>query len=263
MGQRLGQHFLKNKSKIKKIVDALELKTGDVVVEIGPGHGELTEEIATSDKRHEIKIIAIEKDKILSERLKEKFKDNNNIEIIEGDVLRVFPKLTTNYQLLITNLKLVGNVPYYITGKLLRILSELENKPSIIVLTIQKEVAQRICGQPPRMNLLAAITQFWAEPKIIEYISKNDFKPAPKVDGAIVALRPQINADYTQIDADKFYKFVKVLFKQPRKTIINNLRSITDNLQLLIEKLRSVGINKDDRPQNLTLEQIKSLSTLF
>jgi len=277
----LGQHFLKNKNKIRKIVEALELKIGDIVVEIGPGHGELTDQLKI--KKSKIKIIAIEKDKILAKDLKEKFKDNN-IEIIEGDALKILTDLTYNFKLTTNNYKLTGNIPYYITGRLLRTLSELKNKPFLIILTIQKEVAQRICGmriarfrpagfsnanahirikqKSGGMNLLAAIVQFWAEPKIIGYISKNDFRPAPKVDGAIIQLTTY-NQQPTTEEADKYYKFVRVLFKQPRKTIINNLRPTTDNLQLLAEKLKSIGANKDDRPQNLTLEQIRQLSTLF
>ena len=259
MGQRLGQHFLVNKNKIQKIVEALELKKSDVVVEIGPGHGELTEELLNANSK--MQIIAIEKDKILVKDLKEKFKDNNDIEIIEGDALKSLPPITEKLKNVKTY-KLIGNIPYYITGRLLRTLSELKNKPFLIILTIQKEVAQRICVKPPRMNLLAAITQYWAEPKIIGYISKNDFRPAPKVDGAIIQLTTN-NPQPTTKNADNYYKFVKVLFKQPRKTIINNLRPTTDNLQLLAEKLKSIGANKDDRPQNLTLEQIRQLSTLF
>ncbi|MCR4275242.1 MAG: 16S rRNA (adenine(1518)-N(6)/adenine(1519)-N(6))-dimethyltransferase RsmA [Candidatus Wolfebacteria bacterium] len=284
MSRKLGQHFLVNKNKIQKIVEALELKKGDVVVEIGPGHGELTTEIRNN--KLENRIIAIEKDKILANGLREKFKDNNNIEIIEGDALKILTDLTYNSKLTTNNYKLTGNIPYYITGSLLRILSELENKPLLIVLTIQKEVAQRICAKPPQMNLLAAITQFWTEPKIIEYISKNDFRPIPKVDSAIIRLttyNPEgkqasygAGQQFTTEEAEKYYKFVKVLFKQPRKTIINNLRDANilmhtnytnKKIQLkkeeIIGKFQMFGINPQDRPQNLSLEQIKHLSTLF
>ncbi len=285
MGQKLGQHFLVNKNKIQKIVEALELKNNDVVVEIGPGHGELTGELANwlIGKKLKTKIIAIEKDKILAKDLKEKFKDNKNIEISEGDALKIIPELS--YKLQVTSYKLTGNIPYYITGKLLRILSESGNKPSIIVLTIQKEVAERICGikagslnshgrvriaegRRPKaryshaMNLLAAIVQFWAEPKIVGYISRHDFKPAPKVDSAIIRLTTY-GQQLTTEETEKYYKFVRALFKQPRKTIINNLRPATNNSQLLTKKIQLTSVNPNDRPQNLSLAQIKDLSTLF
>ena len=174
---KLGQHFLKNKTKLRKIVEALELKDGDVVIEIGPGHGELTDELRSAN--HKLKIIAIEKDEELAESLKEKFKNNKNIKIIEGDALKLLPQLTDDQRLTIydkrlttDNYKIAGNIPYYITGYLFRILGELENKPSLIVLLIQKEVAERVCARPPKMSLLAASVQFWAEPKIISNVSK-------------------------------------------------------------------------------------------
>ncbi len=293
MSKKLGQHFLKNKSKIKKIVEVLELKKGDVVIEIGAGHGELTLEIKNQNEKikNKLRIIAIEKDKKLADSL-QLLADRNfksQIEIVNGDALKILPNLISLYNLKANSYKLVGNIPYYITGRLLRILSESESKPTIIVLTIQKEVAQRICAKTPQMNLLAAVTQFWAESKIIDYISKKDFKPAPKVDSAIIKLTAN-NLQPTTKDAEKYYKFVKVLFKQPRKTIANNLlptiltstsrdsnpdvsvgkpierrlRSVgAYNRQPLIEKLKSAGVDPQGRPQNLSLEQIKHLSTLF
>lgn len=261
MPRYLGQHFLKNKKKIQKIVEALELKDGDTVIEIGPGYGELTSELVNwlIGKNIKVNIIAIEKDRELVKLLREKFAVENNIEIIEGDALKVLPILTTNYKLLTTNYKLVGNIPYYITGYLLRILGELKNKPLLIVLLIQKEVAERVCAKSPKMNLLAASVQFWAEPKIIGYVSKKDFRPQPKVDSAIIKLITYDKRLMTN-NAEKYYKFIKILFKQPRKTILNNLRPMTNDLQLLTEKLKLVGINPQARPQDLSIEQIIKLS---
>ncbi len=119
MKRLLGQHFLKNKAAIKKIVAALDLEENDTVIEIGPGHGELTQELSC----HPINIIAIEKDVALANKLAEKFK------IVQGDALKELPKLIN--QLKTKSYKLVGNIPFYITGHLLRVISELENKPTI------------------------------------------------------------------------------------------------------------------------------------
>ena len=251
-----------NKSKLRKIVDALDLKKRDVVIEIGPGHGELTEELRIKNK--ELRIITIEKDGELAEALKKKFFQDKNIEVIEGDALKVLKSYTLNFK----SYKIAGNIPYYITGYLLRIIGELERKPELTVLTIQKEVAQRICAQPSTrrrqgyggrgMNLLAASVQFWAEPKIIGYISKKDFRPAPKVDSAIIRLRIK-NRDLGTKN-DDYYKLIKVLFKQPRKTIFNNFcgagKSNADKCRSILLK---ASINPSDRPQNLNIEQIKSL----
>ncbi len=261
----LGQHFLINKNKIKKIIEALDLKQNETIIEIGPGHGEITENLKSQIRpsgdlpkaKTNLKIFAIEKDHSFVLELQKKFALDKNIEIIEGDALKILPELTQNSKLITHNYKLIGNIPYYITGYLFRILAELKNKPSLTVFTIQKEVAQRVCVKPPKMNLLAASIQFWAEPKIISYISKNEFRPRPKVDSAIIRLLPARN--YANFDADlrgKYYKFIKILFKQPRKTILNNLKLLA-NTKLITQKLKSAGINPQDRPQNLTIEQIK------
>ena len=273
MRSYLGQNFLMNKSKLRKIVDALDLKKGDTIIEIGPGHGELTNEIIARLQDCKIKkLILIEKDTELIKNLEFRIKDlglNKNIEIIEGDALKEIKnqiskiKNTDKKSKIVENLKITGNIPYYITGYLLRILGELELKPNLIILTIQKEVAQRICAQPPLMNLLAASVQFWAEPKIIGYISKKDFRPAPKVDSAIIKFNIKTSDVLRTSDVQKlkYYKFIKILFKQPRKTIINNLASIGKK-EDIVEILSKAGVRQNDRPQNLNIEQIKNLLKL-
>lgn len=289
MGKYLGQYFLINKGKLREIVEALELKDGDAIIEIGSGHGELTNELEIrnyelKNKNCElgIRVMAIEKDKKFADNLQKKFSKDKNFKIIHGDVLKILPSIIHNSPFIIQNYKVVGNIPFYITGYLLRILGELENKPSLIVLTIQKEVAERICAGKSKMNLLAASVQFWAEPKIIGYISKKDFQPAPEVDSAIIKLNirksdfrklpPSISgkSDFKKINADKYYQFIKILFKQPRKTILNNLEFRiknselrAENRQKLKEKLAKIGVNPNTRPQDLSVGQIIELSTLF
>ena len=290
MGRYLGQHFLINKDKVRKIVEALGLKDGDVIIEIGPGHGELTKELVNkfiSLKINKFKIIAIEKDKKLVEILRNKMAlpyreapcpDKaivgvvGAVEVIEGDALRILSKITNDLQLTTNDYKIVGNIPYYITGYLLRILGELEHKPSLIVLTIQKEVAERVCAKVGKMNLLAASVQFWAKPEIVDFISKKDFKPMPKVDSAIIRLAIRVQPLATRENADKYYQFIRILFKQPRKTISNNLLVVCCNAKYantrecreeIIKKLRKLGIDPQARPQDLSIEQIKELLTLF
>lgn len=270
----LGQNFLINSAKINKVVDALDLKKGDVVIEIGPGHGELTEFLVNRLLTFsEFKLLVIEKDKDLVVELQKKFK-NKNIEVISGDAL----KILKSYDLNLKSYKLTGNIPYYITGHLFRIIGDLKNKPAISVFTIQKEVAQRICALrqaqgEQKMNLLAASVQFWAEPKIIDIVSKGNFRPIPKVDSAIIKLSPRTNADLTRTDVDKYYRFIKILFKQPRKTILNNLlsvdlrgskRGLTQMArEEIIKKLESIGINPLDRPEDLSLDEIIKMSQIF
>ncbi len=265
MSKYLGQHFLVNKEKLKKITEALELRDGDLVIEIGAGHGELTRLIA---KKFEIRnskfeIVAIEKDPRLTKYLQKRFSEDKNIKFIEGDALKIIPNLIKTQNLKPITYKIVGNIPYYITGRLLRILGEIKNKPKLIVLTVQKEVAKRICAKPPRMNLLAASVQFWAKPEIIGYISKKDFRPIPKVDSAIIKI---LSIAFKQRSLGKcyreggYYKFIKILFKQPRKTIINNLiEGLKIPKEEIIEKLKLLKINPSDRPQNLSISQLTDI----
>ncbi len=257
--KKLGQHFLLSKQGIKKIVAALDLKKNDVILEIGPGHGELTQELKAAS--HESRIIAIEKDPRLAENLASRLK---NVEIIRGDALIILPSLIHDSLFTIQNFKIVGNIPYYITGRLLRVLGELEPKPELIVLTVQKEVAERMCATP-KMNLLAASVQFWSSPEIIEYISRKDFRPQPKVDSAVIKLTTHNSKPKThEPPPANYYKLVKFLFKQPRKTILNNLQEGDFcSKNELRGKLTGLEIDPEARPQNLSVEIIKKLSRML
>jgi 16S rRNA (adenine1518-N6/adenine1519-N6)-dimethyltransferase len=251
---KLGQHFLKNQSALRLIVESLALKPHDTVVEIGPGHGELTGNI--KELVPSARIIAIEKDSNLIKKLQEKFKDDKNIEIIEGDALQ-FSSLVSNLQSPIP-FKITGNIPYYITGHLLRIISELDPKPECCVFTIQKEVAERIVEQPPRMNRLAASVQFWAEPKILKILPATDFKPAPKVDSAIIELVTRHGQPL--VVSEKYYAAVRTIFTQPRKTVLNNLAGRKINKGEIIEILKKIGIKSNARPQDLSIKNIEAIS---
>ncbi|MDI6717713.1 MAG: 16S rRNA (adenine(1518)-N(6)/adenine(1519)-N(6))-dimethyltransferase RsmA [Patescibacteria group bacterium] len=275
MGERLGQHFLRNQIKLGKIAEAVDLESCDVVVEIGPGHGELTEAVIARLQDLKIKnykMILIEKDKNLAEFLKNKFKEEKNIEIIKGDALEEIKSQSASWRIkiknrnkksdIIGNLKIVGNIPYYITGYLLRIIGNLKYKPKLVVFTIQKEVAERICVSAPKMNLLAASVQVWAKPKIVLKLPKGDFNPSPKVDSATLKLTTH-NLQPTTEELRHYFKFIKILFKQPRKTILNNLRHMTDNQRILEDKIKLVGVDPNMRPQDLKLEKIMKLSRLI
>ncbi len=276
---RLGQHFLINQSALKKIAGILDAQKGDTVIEIGAGHGELTEELRMGNNEsgimnNGIKIFAIEKDRKLVDALHEKFAQDKNIEIIEGDVLKILPSIIHNSSFIVQDYKLVGNLPYYLTGRLLRIISELEPKPSRCVFTLQKEVAERLIAIPPNMNRLAASVQFWTQPRIIGYLPKENFKPRPKVDSAIVRLETRDRGQETRkLDAEQYYRAARILFQQPRKTILNNLygsypeidgsTKLAINKGVLLEKLAAIGIKASDRPQNLSIEDIIKIGSLL
>ncbi len=259
MKKYLGQHFLKNKSAIKKIIAALDLRAGETVIEIGPGKGALTFPLLDECDRIGAKLIAVEKDRELALEFYKKYSENKNIEIINDDALKIIPELTKSSKLTAKSCKFVGNIPFYITGKLLRTISELENKPRLTVLMIQKEVAERACAKQGELNLLAAATQIWAEPKILFTLPPEDFDPPPKVHSAVIRLTTK--SKNSKLTAKSYYDLIHLIFKQPRKTLYNNLR---DNLGLPAENIKKVlddmKIDLKSRPQDLSIEQILDLS---
>ena len=243
--KKLGQNFLINKSAIKKIVDALEISDSDVIIEIGAGTGNLTQEILKRSK----KVIAIEKDKSLISLLRLKFqKDSHSLQIIEGDVREILPTLASKLK----KFKVVGNIPYYLTGRLLRIFQELTNAPQLIVLTLQKEVAERLGAQPPRMNQLAVIVQLWAKPKIILQLKPKDFFPPPKVRSTVVQLKVKSSAERYNKEKE-LIPFIVCGFQQPRKTLLNNLSReySKEKIKKVFERL---NLTEKTRPAELSVE---------
>ena len=272
--QRLGQHFLINKAAIQKIIAALDLQKEDTVIEIGPGKGALTMPLIEKCQSLNCKIIAIEKDPQLALSVERLGYSENLLETINADALKSLSETIKRHTLTAQSYKIVGNIPYYITGKLLRILSELEIKPKLIILTIQKEVAERIAAAPPKMNLLAAAVQIWARPEIIARLKSSDFQPPPKIDSAIIKITPLEIAD-SQLRIADYYKFINIAFKQPRKTLLNNLQAglkippplgtpftkgrIIPKTEIE-RKLKDFNLTGQERPQNLSVEQLAKLS---
>jgi len=239
------------------IAETLDIRSDDIVIEIGPGHGELTRVLRTMNS--EVEIIAVEKDLSLAERLKKDLKDNG-VEISEGDALTLLPTLISKLKFRDRNYKIVGNIPYYITGHLFRIIGELDHKPTRSVFTVQNEVALRACAIPPRMNRLAASVQFWADIKIVKMLDKNDFTPPPKVASAIILLetRPAVT------ESIAYNAAVHALFAQPRKTIVNNLLAGTEQeRKVLVSGLSGLGITENERPQALDIDHISLIAKMF
>jgi len=224
--KRFGQNFLIDKGVLGKIIEAANLQPEDIVLEIGPGFGTLTVELAK--KVHPVKslrskfngagkVIAIEKDPKMVEILKETLKGFQNIEIIQEDILTI---PDSRFQILNSD-KVVANLPYYIVSPVIRKFLESESPPKEMILMVQKEVGQRMCAKVPDMNLLAVSVQFYAEPEIISYVPKTSFWPQPKVDGAIIKLK--VKSEKLKVNKNLFFKIVKAGFSQPRKQILNNL----------------------------------------
>jgi len=275
--QKLGQHFLKNDSVIKKIIAALELCEGDTITEIGPGHGELTLPLASACAATGATLAVIEKDAKLAEALKEKLA---GVAIAQGDALTILPKMIADTKQIpfAKKYKLVGNLPYYITGKLLRIISELgaEQKPERCIFMVQLEVAERIVAVPPSMNRLAASVQFWANTEIVAHVGRGEFSPPPKVDSAVIALKEKAitegkgQPEKEKIDPALYYRAMHGLFAQPRKTVLNNFAALSNEKASanhrkdeLATQLRNIGIDPEARPQNLDIQQIIAVAKII
>jgi len=246
--KKFGQNFLVDEEILQKIARTANIGPNDIVLEIGPGIGTLTEELAKKAKR----VIAVEKDERMVEILRETLKKYKNIEIVKGDVLKI---PITNKQYLADEYKLVANLPFYVAAPIIRKFLEEENPPKEMVLMVQKEVGQRICAKPPEMSLLAVSVQFYGRPEIAFYVGKGNFLPVPKVDSAVIKIVPSNN--YLRIvGPDVFFKVAKAGFSQPRKQLANNL---SKGLKLDKEKasrwLLKNNIDFTRRAESLKMEE--------
>jgi 16S rRNA (adenine1518-N6/adenine1519-N6)-dimethyltransferase len=241
----LGQHFLRSQQVLAKILEAAEITAKDVVLEIGPGTGILTEALAEKAK----KVFAVEKDEGLVRFLQRKFFSQKNLKIIRGDILDFNP---THFALRTKHYKVVANIPYYLTGRLLRLMFENWPQPKLAVLMLQKEVSQRICARPPRMSLLAASIQYFSEPKIVSFVPRQAFSPMPKVDSAIIRLRPKIKNEKLKVK-NEFFEIVRAGFKHPRKLLLKNLsrRFGQEKMRQIFEALH---LNPQARAAEISLE---------
>lgn len=252
----LGQNFLKDRNQIKRIIDVSDIKKDDIVLEIGPGLGSLTKELALKAK----KVVAIEKDAKLAEDLELDLKESSikNVQIINSDILDLFKKDKLDIKGL-GKYKVVANIPYYLTSFLIRNLLEITNYPKDIFLMIQKEVAQRICSKPPRMNLLAVSVNYYADPKILFYVSKNAFWPKPKVDSAIIRITPKGTEKN-----DDLFKIVKAGFSHPRKQLLGNLsKELHINKAKAENWLGNSDISSKQRAETLTIADWTKLYSSF
>ncbi len=247
----LGQNFLIDKNVLEKIVTAADLKPSDGVLEIGPGIGTLTQELAKKAKR----VVAVEKDRKMCEILQKTLEGYKNVEVVDEDILKTNLSSLKDY-------KIVANLPYYITSPVIRKFLEANNPPELMVLMVQKEVGQRICAKPPRMSLLAVSVQFYADVKIISYVSKNCFWPSPKVDSAIIKITPR--KDSLRVNPELFFKVVKAGFSQPRKQIIGNLtKKLELDKNIVLGILVKCGIQPEQRAESLSIDDWIKLSKFY
>jgi len=235
--RRFGQNFLVDQKVVTDLVAAAGLSKRDTVIEVGAGTGVLTKELA----RRAGKVIAFEIDRDLVPILKKKLQDFANVEIINQDFLKVEPQQFNH--LTIQPFKLVGSIPYQITSPLLHRLLTFDPRPTLVVLLIQKEVAEKITAKPPKATYLSNIVKLLGEAEIVRFVPKTAFRPVPEVDGAIIKLKTK-NQKLKADQLERFQKFLRRGFQQPRKMLRNKFDP---------KVLRKFGIEPTRRAQELEL----------
>jgi 16S rRNA (adenine1518-N6/adenine1519-N6)-dimethyltransferase len=250
----LGQNFLQDSSALEKIARAAEIQAEDSVLEIGPGLGSLTRYLALAARE----VVAIELDPELIPPLRAVLTPyaSRNVRVAQGDILKTdVSELIHKKDYLVA-----ANIPYYITSAIMRHLLESEPKPRRIVLTIQKEVAERVCAAPGDLSLLALSVQVYGTPSIAAIIPAASFHPAPKVDSAIlrVDIYPEPLIPHETLPA--FFKLTKAGFSQKRKTLRNSLSSgLHISTKESESMLTAAGIDFMRRAETLSIEEWKGL----
>jgi len=262
----VGQNFLNDPSAARKIVDALGNIEAATVIEIGPGRGVLTDLLASRAGR----LIAIELDRVMSAQLRMKYSQQNNVEIIEGNVLTVDfanvirrkpgPLLNQGPQAqsdeTLAKAHIIGNLPYYITSDILLHLFRYHNYLDTIVIMVQREVAERIAAKPGTRDygLLSATAQLYAKVEKLFTLPPAAFSPAPKVHSTVLRMVVAPQLATLRIEEDPFIDFLKLIFAQKRKTLLNNLRNRYDGA-VARRALQETKIRPDVRAEALDLKQ--------
>jgi 16S rRNA (adenine1518-N6/adenine1519-N6)-dimethyltransferase len=244
----LGQNFLQDQFALQKIIEAAEIEPTDSVLEIGPGLGSLTRYLALSARS----VTAVELDRKLFPVLESVLSPYKNLRLIQGDIL----KLSSAALMDKPGYIVVANIPYYITSAVIRHLLEDEIPPRRVVLTVQKEVAERICAEAGEMNLLALSVQVYGKPSITAFIPAEAFYPQPKVDSAVLRIEVQTQSFLPTNRLDAFFILIKAGFSQKRKTLRNSLSGGLRVSQVVSEKMLSgAGIDPGRRAETLSLEE--------
>ena len=260
--KNLGQNFLINEEVVNNIVGCSNIEKEDLVIEIGPGLGTLTKYLLEKAG----KVICIELDTKMLQILEDRFSLYNNFELINNDVLKVDLKNIIEKEKAegkIKNVKIVANLPYYITTPIIMKLLEEELELESITVMIQKEVADRLIAVPGQKNT-GAITYsvyYYASSEAIMEVPNSSFIPEPEVTSKVIKLNIRKEPIVTPKDKEKMFKIIKYAFMQKRKTLLNSLTNngVFENKQKGIEILNSLGIKENVRPEELTLEQFEKI----
>jgi len=243
----LGQNFLISEGLLRRIINAANLEKDDVVLEVGAGLGTLTRGLAERAGR----VIAVELDQRLMPVLRRTLAPYPHAELVQQDILSIQPG-----DLVSPPYKVVANLPYYITSAILRHFLEAAAKPSLMVVTVQKEVAERIVASPGEMSLLAVSVQFYGIPRIVTKAPPGAFYPSPRVHSAVVLIDLHQEPVTAGVNVAAFFDTVRAGFAQRRKQLRNSLsQGLKLPAQEVVEALHRSGIGEKQRPQELSVEQ--------
>jgi len=274
--KRLGQYFLSDEHVLRDILSVAELNPTDVVVEVGPGLGILTKELA----KQAAKVIAVEIDARLVSILTKKLSSFPNVKIVHGDILKISPEqlLEAAREFLphnagrglktcpgsLQSYKVVANLPYYITSPVLRHFLGASAKPSMMVVMVQKEVGEAIVAASGKMSLLSLNVQFYGKPIITAYVSADSFSPRPRVDSVILRINVYPKPPVEVSDVASFFHTISCGFSSRRKQLRNSLAQALkmppDEVTLLLEK---AGVEAKRRAETLNLEEWKKIWETF
>jgi 16S rRNA (adenine1518-N6/adenine1519-N6)-dimethyltransferase len=244
----LGQNFLQDTDVLQNIVKYAAIQSTDNILEIGPGLGNLTRYLALSARS----VTAVELDRNLFPALEDVLGSYNNIHLVQGDILQLDPAVLMGGLEYIV----VANIPYYITSAVIRHLLETEPPPQRVILTVQKEVAERICAKTGEMNIMALSVQVYGKPSISEIIPASAFYPQPNVDSAVLRIEIQPQPILSPAYLDTFFVLIKAGFSQKRKTLRNSLSGGLHLAPNESEKLlTAAGVDPRRRAETLSLEE--------
>lgn len=268
--KRWGQNFLINRNIRDRIIEAFSLRKTDTVFEVGPGFGALTGELSRKTER----VIAVERDERLCAILRKLLVNCGNVEIVSADILKFdFTKLSINLHPALSTsgatesrkrgVKIVGNLPYYITSPIIIHLLKMRTLVESIIITVQKEVAQRLLSGADEgsYGAISCFVQFYSKPSLVMKIKRNAFFPQPEVDSSLVKLKIRKIPKVQVKNEELFFKIIRASFNQRRKTLLNSLVSkLGLNRETLSRILESLKIDPRRRGETLSLEEFAKIA---
>jgi 16S rRNA (adenine1518-N6/adenine1519-N6)-dimethyltransferase len=243
---KLGQHFLTRPETAEWVIDAINPETGSTVLEIGPGHGMLTRALL----KRGLTVVALEKDASLVHELTDTFSgelSSGQLTLLHGDVRDFVP---TDVPVLASGYALIANIPYYITGQIIRSFLTTEHQPQAMSLLMQKEVAERIVARDGKQSVLSLSVHLYGTPTLYKTVKAGAFSPPPSVDSAILAITNIKRSDFTPHIERVFFDIVKTAFSQKRKMLGSTLKQVVREDCFLL-----CGVTRDARPEDVRLKQ--------